>query len=313
MLKFMIAVLTLALAAVSVLGQSQSAPTLRIVTEDPNLPSDLYYGNTKVKPLRLRPGTNQPITIDDSDFFVSQHYVDFLNRFPDTSGMGYWTNELNKCASTDAACLNVRRVGVSAAFFVENEFQNTGSFVYRLYKGGLARSPVYSEFMPDRRQVVGGANLDQSKIAFADAFVQRPEFTQAYQSATTAATFVDALTANLKAGSGIDIAGQRSALINLYGTGGSMAQSRSLVLREAIENAAFKQSVYYPSFVLMQYYGYLRRDPDPGGFAFWLDVVTNKEPGNFRGMVCSFITSAEYQLRFGTTATHTNKDCANIH
>jgi hypothetical protein len=313
MLKFMIAVLTVALAAVSVLGQTQSAPTLRIVTEDPTLPSDLFYGNTKVKPLRLRPGTNQPITIDDSDFFVSQQYVDFLNRFPDASGLSYWTNELNKCASTDAACLNLRRVGVSAAFVVEQEFQQTGSFVYRLYKGGLNRVPVYSEFMPDRRQVVGGANLDQSKVAFADAFVQRPEFTQAYQSATTAAAFVDALTATLKTATGVDIAGQRSALITLYGTGGSMAQSRSLVLREAIENAAFKQSVYYPSFVLMQYYGYLRRDPDAGGYAFWLDVVTNKEPGNFRGMVCSFITSREYQERFGTTVTHTNRDCTNIH
>jgi hypothetical protein len=313
MLKFMIAVLTIALVAVSVLGQSQSAPTLRIVTEDPTLPSDLYYGNTKVKPLRLRPGTNQPITIDDSDFFVSQHYVDFLNRFPDASGMGYWTSELNKCASTDAACLNDRRVGVSAAFFVENEFQQTGSFVYRLYKGGLARAPVYSEFMPDRRQVVGGANLDQSKIAFADAFVQRPEFTQAYQNATTAATFVDALTANLKTGSGVDIAGQRAALINTYNTGSNQTQSRSLVLREAVENVAFKQSLYYPSFVLMQYFGYLRRDPDTGGYLFWLDVVTNKEPGNFRGMVCSFITSREYQERFGTSVTHTNRDCANIH
>jgi hypothetical protein len=309
----MIAVLTVALAAVSVLGQTQTAPTLRIVTEDPNLPSDLYYGNTKVKPLRLRPGTNQPITIDDSDFFVSQQYVDFLNRFPDTSGLGYWVNELNKCASTDAACLNVRRIGVSAAFVVEAEFQQTGSFVYRLYRGGLGRSPVYSEFMPDRRQVVGGANLDQSKVAFGDAFVQRTEFTQAYQTATTADTFVDKLTATLKASTGIDIAGQRSALIALYNTGGNMTQSRSLVLREAVENAAFKQSVYYPSFVLMQYFGYLRRDPDQGGYLFWLDVVTNKEPGNFRGMVCSFITSREYQERFGTSVTRTNKDCANIH
>ena len=73
-------VLIVAVAAITCMGQ---APTLRIVTEDPKLPSELYYGDIKVKPLRLRPGTNVPITIDDADFFASQHYVDFLRRFPD--------------------------------------------------------------------------------------------------------------------------------------------------------------------------------------------------------------------------------------
>ncbi len=311
MLKFMIAVLTVTLAAVSVLGQSQSAPTLRIVTEDPTLPSDLYYGNTKVKPLRLRPGTNQPITIDDSDFFVSQHYVDFLNRFPDTGGLGYWTSELSKCG-TDAACINSRRVAVSAAFFISLEFTETGGFVYRLYRGGLGRTPSYAEFMPDRRQVVGGANLDQSKVAFADAFVQRPAFVQAYQNATTAETFVDTLTATMKNSTGVDLSGQRTSLISTYNKGASTAQSRSLVLREAIENAAFTQAVYNPSFVLMQYFGYLRRDPDAGGYAFWLDVLNSKDPNNFKGMVCSFITSREYQERFGSSVTRSNKDCASI-
>src|SRR5919199_1231508 len=88
MQKLMIAMLTIALAAISVLGQSQTAPTLRIVTEDPNLPSELYYGNTKVKPVRLRPGTNKPITIDDIDFFIQQQYIDFLGRMPDMIKVG---------------------------------------------------------------------------------------------------------------------------------------------------------------------------------------------------------------------------------
>src|SRR5215510_13934068 len=65
---------------------AQSPPTLRIVTETPGLPSDLFYGDIKVKPLRLRPGTNIRITIDDSDFFVQQHYIDFLSRFPEQAG-----------------------------------------------------------------------------------------------------------------------------------------------------------------------------------------------------------------------------------
>jgi hypothetical protein len=312
MLKYTAAVLVLMLAAASVLGQSQSAPTLKIVTEDPNLPSELYYGNIKVKPVRLRPGTNQVITIDDADFFISQHYVDFLNRFADPGGLGYWTNELNQCG-TNVDCMNSRRVAVSAAFFIELEFQQTGSFVYRLYKGGLGRSPAYGEFMPDRRQVVASSNLEQNKAAFADAFVQRTEFTQKYQNFQTAEGFVDALLATVNQGSKVDLSSLRSSLISKYNTGTSLNQSRSLVLRQLIEDTSFINAEYYPSFVLMQYFGYLKRDPDAGGYAFWVDVLTNKEPGNFKGMVCSFITSKEYQERFGSTVTRTNRDCANIH
>ena len=58
----------------------------------------------------------------------------------------------------------------------------------------------------------------------------------------------------------------------------------------------------------MQYFGYLRRDIDPG-YDFWLDVVNNREPNNYHGMVCSFITSTEYQLRFGSVVTRSNADC----
>lgn len=60
----------------------------------------------------------------------------------------------------------------------------------------------------------------------------------------------------------------------------------------------------------MQYFGYLRRDPDQGGYDFWLNVLENREPNNYRGMVCSFITSAEYQQRFGNTVTRINQDCS---
>lgn len=45
-------------------------------------------------------------------------------------------------------------------------------------------------------------------------------------------------------------------------------------------------------------FGYLRRDPDEGSYNFWLDVLNNHQPNNFRGMVCAFLTSREYQERF---------------
>jgi subtilisin family serine protease len=247
--------------------------------------------------------------IDDSQNFVTWHYRDFLGRDPDADGLGYWSGELGKCG-TDPACLTTRRGGVSAAFFIENEFQLTGSFVYRLYKGALGRQLSYTEFTTDRSLVAGNsADLNASKAAFADAFVQRAEFTQKYLGQNNADAFVDALIATVKASSGADLSSQRATLISTYNTGGSTDQSRSLTVRAAIEDAGFKQAVYNPSFVLMQYFGYLHRNPEQGGYDFWLNVLNNKEPGNYRGMVCSFITSAEYQLRFGQTVTRSNRDC----
>ena len=110
-MKIAVMLLVIALAGVSALGQS---PTLRVVTDDPNLPSQLFYGNVQVKPLRVRPGTNPPqfITIDDTDFFVQQQYVDFLNRMADASGFAFWNSNITNCGA-NAACVDVARVNTS--------------------------------------------------------------------------------------------------------------------------------------------------------------------------------------------------------
>jgi hypothetical protein len=310
MLKPTLLVLILVLAAIPALGQ---APTLRIVQPDgPDLPADLYYGNIKVKPLRLRPGTNQVITIDDADFFVYQQYIDFLSRFPDQGGQDYWTNQISSCGS-NAACVYSRRVGVSAAFFVEAEFQRTGSFVYRMYKGSLGRRPAYTEFGTDRRLVVEGPTLEQTKQAYALAFVQRTEFANKYAAQTSADAFVDAIIATIQQGSGISLASARANMIAQYNTGGSDVNlSRARAVRVAIDDPAFGNAEYNASFVLMQYFGYLRREPDQGGYDFWLDILNNRLPGNYRGMVCAFVTSAEYQQRFGSAVTQNDHQCGNI-
>jgi hypothetical protein len=120
---------------------------------------------------------------------------------------------------------------------------------------------------------------------------------------------VDALVSSVQQASGTDISDQRGALIASYNSGGDITQSRALALRGAVEHSAFKQAGYNPSFVVMEYFGYLRRDLEPQGFKFWLNVLNNKEPNNYRGMVCSFITSAEYQNRFSSVVTHSNRDC----
>src|SRR3712207_8811339 len=58
--------------------------------------------------------------IDDTDYFVHQHYSDFLSRLPDTSGFLFWTDEIDNCGA-DAQCKEVKRINVSAAFFLSIE------------------------------------------------------------------------------------------------------------------------------------------------------------------------------------------------
>src|SRR5207302_10747723 len=70
--------------------------------------------------------------LDATEYFVRQQYLDFLGREPDQGGFGYWSDQINQCQG-DLACIRARRIDVSAAFFVEREFQQTGSFIYTLY------------------------------------------------------------------------------------------------------------------------------------------------------------------------------------
>jgi hypothetical protein len=305
MLKFATAALAIALVAVSAAAQ---APTLQILQPDgPNLPSELWYGNIKVKPIRLRPCPTTPcapipITIDDSDFFVSQNYVDFLARFADPSGLNYWTTQITACG-TDASCLYNRRVGVSAAFFIEQEFGLTGRYVYDFYAGSLGRQPAFGEFMPDRLQI-DASNLEATKTAYAIAFVQRPLFLTKYPASMSNDQFVNALLATMKAYDGVDLSSQAAGYISQLNGGAG----RGAVVRQIIENQSFVNAEFNPSFVLMQYFGFLRRDVDPAGYQFWLGKVAT----NYHEMVCSFITSAEYQLRFGSVVTQNDSGCKNV-
>jgi Domain of unknown function (DUF4214) len=248
--------------------------------------------------------------IDDTQFFVRQQYLDFLNREPDADGLAYWTNQIAQCGS-DAHCIHERRIGVSDAFFVEQEFQQTGDVVYRAYRAAYGTMPnaptranlTFAQFMADRAQLVGGPGLPQSTIDFANNFVARAEFKQAYPDAISQPDFVNQLFNTAGLFSSPD---QRQAEIDALLNG---SKTRAQVLLDVIDIPEFKDREYNPAFVLTQYFGYLRRDPDQGGYDFWLNVLNNREPNNFRGMVCAFVTSTEYQLRFGSAVTRSNADC----
>src|SRR6185503_3609027 len=160
-------------------------------------------------------------------------------------------------------------------------------------------------------QVLGGPALATQKAAFADGFVGRTEFVQKYQGNTTAESFVDALLQNVQQSSQVDLGSHRDLLINQYNAGSSLNQSRSLVLRALADDTLLKEAEYNAAFVLTEYFGYLRRNPEPEGYAFWLNVLNHGDVGNYRGMVCSFITSTEYQQRFSSVVSHSNAECGN--
>ena len=315
MRKFIAAVLAVAFTASVALAQSQQAPTLRIVSEDGNkLPSELMYGNTKVKPLRLRPGTNTPITIDDSDFFVQQQYVDFLSRFPDPSGFSFWQGEINQCGA-NAICREVKRINVSGAFFLSIEFQATGGHVFKAHKaafGNLPGLPVpvrRENFMPEARSIANGVIVNQlgweavlkaNKDAYALAFVGRGDFIAKYPTSLSGGAYVDALFAT----AGVTpTAGERSAAITAFGSGG--ASGRAAAFAAVVESETLDRAEKNRAFVLMQYFGYLKRNPndlpdaDFAGYSFWLSKL-DEAGGDFirAEMVKAFISSTEYRTRF---------------
>jgi hypothetical protein len=278
-------------------------------------------------------GTPSTNPLDNAQFFVTQHYYDFLNRQPDSGGLDYWSSQISGCGS-DLNCIRARRVTVSNAFFYELEFQQTGAYVYRLYRAAFGNNqpnpnpdlsnpteahklPSYAVFVSDRARVVGGANLAQAQLALANAFVQRSEFLAQYPASMNASAFVDALISRISSDSGANLTSQRTTLINLVNQSGRGTALYRVaddnVQTNPVNNRVFIDAEYNRSFVYTQYAGYLRRDADIGGLLFWLGQVNQfpvRDAGIQSTMVCAFITSAEYQQRFSPAVTHSNSECA---
>ncbi|HEX7316456.1 MAG TPA: Calx-beta domain-containing protein [Pyrinomonadaceae bacterium] len=249
---------------------------------------------------------------DEARFFVRQHYADFLNRAPDEDGLRFWTTQIENCGA-DQQCVERVRVNVSAAFFHSIEFQQTGYLVYRLGKATGQRVPRYAEFLRDTQEVSEGIvvgttgwaeKLAEKQRRFVEDWAQRADF-RAHYDALTDEQFVDALIAN----TGVEFdAGTRGQLVTDLQSG---AATRAGVLRRVADYEPYAKAEFMRAFVLMQYFGYLRRNPeeadfrgeaDPNwlGYNFWLQKL-NDNDGDYIAaeMVKAFITSIEYRQRFG--------------
>jgi hypothetical protein len=277
--------------------------------------------------------------LDDPVFFATQHYFDFLNRAPDPLGLGFWSGIITQCGA-DQTCVNNRRIDVSNAFFYEQEYQQTAAYVFRLYRAAFGKTqpfpnpdatnpavpagqqaealelPSYAAFSKDRAALIGSVNLAQDQQALANAFVTRAEFLTKYPAILPLTQFVDELVANILAADGADLNPQKPALIALGSRGAVMYRAVNdddlAGGNGGINNRAFIDAEYNRSFAASQYFGYLRRDSDIGGFLFWLDQVSSAPPRDVpkqHAMVCAFITSGEYQQRFSLLVTHTDDEC----
>jgi hypothetical protein len=277
-------------------------------------------GSAATAVLSIMDDATEPATnpIDDPGNYVGQHYHDFLNREADAGGRAFWTNEITSCGGNQT-CIEIKRINVSAAYFRSIEFQETGYLVYRMYKaayGNLPGAPVpisYGEFLPDTQQMSGGVvvnapdwelKLENNKQAFFAAFVARARFTNAYPETMTPGAFVDALFIN----AGVTPStGERTVAVNEFGGAPTTSDlaARARALRRIAEDSKLAQQEFNKAFVLMQYFGYLRRSPNEvpdanyAGYNFWLGKL-NEFDGNFvkAEMVKAFIVSDEYRRRF---------------
>jgi hypothetical protein len=247
-----------------------------------------------------REETSSGNVIDTPEYFVRQHYLDFLGREPDNDGLNFWSNQMRGCGN-DYNCLERRTINVSAAYFLSIEFHKTGGLVHSLYQASYGRAPLYAEFMPDtalvgRDVIVNQADwegqLARNTEEFLAAWVERGAFHAAYDNLTNEG-YIDALIRN----TGVTFTESERAGLGRGLSDGTL--TRAQVLQRVAENGSFEAAQRNEMFVRMQYFGYLRRDPDDSGYHFWLNKL-NEFEGNFERaeMVKAFLVSGEYRDRF---------------
>jgi len=244
--------------------------------------------------------------IDDTNYFVSQQYRDFLDREADDSGLDFWKGEIERCGGDDA-CRQRTRVNTSGAFFLSIEFQETGYMLYRFNKETTGEMPRRNDFLVWMQATAQGVvvgqsgweqKLEDNKRHEAEAWVERPEFHARFDGMNDD-QFVDALFHN----AGVRPAeAERNDLVEGLR---ERRETRATVLRKVADNAEFRQKEKNRAFVLMQYFGYLHRNPNEGpdadmsGYNFWLKKLDDNSGDFIRAeMVRAFIESTEYRDRF---------------
>jgi hypothetical protein len=310
----------------SSLAREQMGTTFPVISFDvtalPNAPFGDYTvklqsnsGETAFVPgaLTIDPGVASSAAnpIDDHRYFITRQYADLLGREPDEATIEKLSAQFSQCGSrTD--CLRARRLDISTSLLIQNELPTTGVFLHGLYTVGLGRRPRFAEYENDRNAINNhNAEIELSRLALALTFVQRGEFERKYPNTMKAGEFVDQLLNAVSQNASVDLKAERPTLIGLFdGTNAG----RAAILARTISQPTVVDAEYNQAFVLVQYFSYLRRDPDDTGFNFWVNTLKSKplrDPDSARQMVCTFLTSSEFQNRFGMVTTHHSGECGN--
>jgi hypothetical protein len=255
------------------------------------------------------PPTTNPI--NQIGFFVRQHYLDFLDREPESGEP--WSAVLANCPqnifSGPEVNTNCDRIAVSGAFFGSPEFRLKGFFVFLHHKAafGSANNPLYvpeyTDFTTDARRVSGktAEEVIAKRIDFSEDFLARTSVANAF-AGTSNEGFVDRILSNL----GITLTNAdpatgetRNSLVNALNAG---TKSRAQVLRIIVESNEAIAAQFNRAFVAIQYYGYLRRTPEATGYEANLNALN--QTNNARQLINGFLNSIEYRLRFGANTTN---------
>ncbi len=274
------------------------------------------------------------LSIDDPSFFIHQQYLDFLNREPEPGPdglygtpddpMNFYLNLLNGCQPSDAECLRYTRGALSANFFRSPEFQRKGNFVMYLYMVSIGQRPLtaaelsdvtrvdrphYAEFIADLASI-STVNDDEAltnalKDQLTVNWLQRTEIQQKYGALSN-----DQFVRTLESTAGLTLSNASTLIANLN----NGSQTRAQVLRAIVESAEADAKFNKPSFVTMEYFGYLRRDPedchnpanwggsDPSQCGYLFHNARFNlalDPGLLQNIIVrGFIESPEYQGRF---------------
>jgi hypothetical protein len=239
-----------------------------------------------------------PNPLTDSNFFVRQQYVDFLGRAPEQEGFEAWVRTLVNCQPGDKSCDDVQ---VSSGFYRSQEFSGRGYFVYRLYDATLGRAPHYDEFMNGMSrlsELTATLSFDAAKAQLTRELMTRPEFASRYGGLEDSARAEDFVT-SLERASGVAVS-NHAQLVSDRRSGASKPED---TVRGFVETPEVHERFYIRGFVAMQYFGYLRREPEADGFKAWVDTITyglnGATPGDYRVLINGFVHAQEYRDRFG--------------
>jgi CSLREA domain-containing protein len=277
-----------------------------------NLTGNAGFSGPSTETLTINDDAVEPPgnAIDDSGNFVEQLYRDFLNRPSDPAGKAFWVNNIDHCndpaqrpaGQSQAQCIQISRIVTAGAFFLSIEFQATGGTAYLTNKVSFGSKPTFVRFETDAQEIgqnyVFGqpgaeALLEANKVAYYNDYVSRTEFLNTYAGVSNA-QYVDTLISNTAVSFTL---AERNQLVNGLN---NQTETRATVLRKISEKPEFRSAEFNTMFVLMEYFGYLRRNPDTPGFNFWLNKLNSFGGDYFAAeMVKAFIESAEYRQRFG--------------